>query len=149
MSPCLSLSAPHILSLRLSLSITFPFPSLYFLSSFLYPIFQCSSLCPPPLLPQPSDVSIDVKLISACGILPREGGSTLCISLPHWQTQILALFIFHPLHYFCPWFPPFSDNSHCQSSYVSALGWCRWGKQMPIRGAELSDGSLSNDNDDE
>lgn len=99
----LSLSAPHFLSLCLSLSITFPFPSLYVLSSFFYPIFQCSSLCPPPLLPQPSDVSIDVKLISACGILPREGGSTLCISLPHWQTQIIALFIFHPLHYFCPW----------------------------------------------
>lgn len=96
----LSLSAPHFLSLRLSLSITFPFPSLYFLSSFLYPIFQCSSRCPPPLLPQPSDVSIDVKLISACGILPREGGSTLCISLPHWQTQILALFIFHPIALF-------------------------------------------------
>lgn len=93
---CLSvgvcLSVCLCLSICLSLSVPLPFPITLLLST-LHPIFQCSSLCTPHLLSQPSDVSIDVKVNFRVWNTAKRGRlhtlSSHC-SLYHWQPPALS-----------------------------------------------------------
>ncbi len=107
---CLSVGGPLsvclCLSICLSLSIPLPFPITLLLST-LHPIFQCSSLCTPHLLSQPSDVSIDVKVNFSVWKTAKRGrlhtlSPHIALSITgNLQLSVLARFIPFPLHYFC------------------------------------------------